>query len=252
MIIDPFEGAKLRLNRANEFIQEFEASRERLYGGDHWTVDIEPDTEKSQWVHKLRIGKGLGKRDKVLVADALNNLCTALDLSIAACARLNGTKFRKEINFPFTSKKEAFEGQLKGLSKHVPPEVIAFLRTLRPYPLGDEQLYALKSYRNLNEHWAITPTQTKTDAAVVNWPDGRQQFVLVPRSDHGVDEIELFRTDDRTTDYCVSIVTSLNLEVSPELGTNYSFSLLDQANPARDVTAIVEKIERRCKDAGLV
>jgi hypothetical protein len=59
---DPFDEARLLVERACELIAELEAESERFFTEKPGSVVIEPDHENGQYIHKLRLGKGFSRR----------------------------------------------------------------------------------------------------------------------------------------------------------------------------------------------
>lgn len=200
-----FEDARLLVGRAQSHIDELDREIERFLANEPWSTIIEPNVEKTEYTHKLRLAKRIDPNLKTVTADAANNLRSALDHVATECARLNGARNIKNIYFPFRPTAAELDAALadKNLMR-VSSEILEYFRALNPYKGGNDRLYALTKISARNKHWSLTPIFTDTKAIKIFHPDGRIRLV-------------------QTMDWTTNPETDIVLFTSPKPNENYEY-----------------------------
>ncbi len=173
-----FADARLLVSRAQSHIDELEAGIKRFLTDEPWTTIVEPNVEKAEYTHKLRLAKRFDPNLKTIAADAANNLRSALDHVASECGRLNGATNIKNIHFPFRPTIAEFQAALAHKSlKMIPSQILTYFGTLKPYKGGNDRLYMLTQISARNKHWSLTPMFADTHAIKIFFPDGDIRLV---------------------------------------------------------------------------
>lgn len=243
MTQEHFADAKLLVSRAQSQINDLDAGIKRFFADKPWTTIVEPNVEETEYVHKFRFTKLFDPALKVIAADAANNLRHSLDHVVAECTRLNGPQQIRGASFPFASTAARLEELLarKKLSR-VPPEVLAYLRALNPYPGGNDRLYALSQISGRNKHWSLTPVFTQTHGIKVIHSDGRQWMVATDNWAAGPEDyLELFTSAQPNENYHVSILITVRFDDIDALNKAHPVSAL------RDLAGVVNDVINDCE-----
>ena len=241
---NPFDDPRLLVENAKGHIDRLEAGIQRFRANQAYTTFVEPNVEKTEYVHKLRLAGGPDRRLKAVAADAANNLRSALDHVASESARLNGASKITDIHFPFRATAAELELALahKSLAKKVPAETLAYFRALKPYKGGNDRLYVLTQISNRNKHWSLTPMIHDTFAAKVFLPGGGERLVqTMDDAKRLINEVELFTSVERALNYRYTVL------MNPEV---YFDGVGDIRNPAvpllRHLSSVVEKVIDDC------
>lgn len=167
---DPFESPKILLERAEENVRELQTRAKAFFDGKPYTDVVELDPETGEDIYKLRFTAKIPKGLNAVAADALNNLRATLDQAICTSAsllvpgvNLNG------MGFPFAATEAAMEDAIRSKCKNVPPEIVALVRSLKPYKGGNDLLWALSKLSATNRHRTlITDVGASTDSMYVH------------------------------------------------------------------------------------
>jgi hypothetical protein len=250
---DPFDDARLKLERAEERIAEFDRLTELFYADQPWNVQINLDPERGKYVHKLVLAKRLGRHARAVAAEALAAIRSSLDLATSAAARLNPvTSGRVKCYFPFLQYPDDWATFGVRQCIGVPQDVIDFFWSLRPYPGGDDRLYGLSKARNDDEHWAISPTVPTSVAYAINEPGKPQKIVQIPEwPKGGIDELELCTTDEfPDPNGKLQMVFTITFDHSPYFGRESVEAVLKGLHT--QATGIVNDVERICRKLGIL
>ena len=238
-----FADARLLVSRAQGQVNDLETEIKRFFADEPWTTIVEPNVERTEYVHKFRFTKLFDPGLKAIASEAANNLRHALDHVVAECTRLNGAQQIKGAYFPFGSTAAKLDEILtkKKLSR-VPPEVLAYFRVLNPYKGGNDRLYALSQISGRNKHWSLTPVFTQTHGVKVIHPDGRQRMVKTSSwAASPEDYLELFTSAQPDENYHVSLLITVRFD---------DIDALDKAHPVaalRDLAGVVNDIINDCE-----
>ncbi len=203
-----FADARLLVGNAQSHINNLEAGIKGFFADDPWTIVIEPNAEKTEYVYKFRLLKRFDPNLKTVAADAANNLRSALDHVASQCALLNGARDIKNIHFPFRSTAIELDEAIadKGL-RDVPTDVLAYFRALNPHKGGNDRLHALTQMSARDKHWSLAPIFTSGHAIQIIHPDGTIWVIGTP-------------------DWPTSPEEDLILITSPKYDGNFQFTVL--------------------------
>lgn len=252
---DPLDDARLLVERANEQIVEFKALLKAFLDNEAWTPKIDFDVETGTYTHKLIIGGQPNRRTKAVAKDAWDNLRSALDHLNAACARLGGSEGHDNgAHFPFVRKGEDLASEMKRKCRNVPQVVLDYFASLRPYPGGDDRLYALSNIRNSNQHWRLRSAILTVIGVEVVWirPGQKWEYKVIdvaaePSTMH---EIELFTSSNGTRDYHLQFMINVSFEDMEVFGSYDAGSVLDELS--NKVTDIINHTETILRSEGLM
>jgi hypothetical protein len=153
MKTDPFESAKLLLNRAREHRDEFRLRSQAFLDDNPHSTIIEFDPYSGDYVRKAQMGKPVPGYLFPIAADAFNNLRHALDQAVCASARAkNASVYLKGVCFAFGSSLSNFDKNMGRFRQKIGPEIAAAMATLKPYKGGDDFLWGLNELCNANKH----------------------------------------------------------------------------------------------------
>lgn len=189
---DPFHGSKYGIERAKHHISDLERQAIQFLDSNPYGQCIEPDTDTTDQLHKIKLVKPMPFALPGLAFDAVNNLRAALDRAVWAVAKMAGNNPRY-ISFPFAKDadhiKNAINGRCKGL-----PEEIRDIRTFKPYKGGNNLLWALNELCNTNKHAIISPVAVASSKLIAATTIARDSLMAIPpRWDRTKNEMILFR-----------------------------------------------------------
>lgn len=189
---DIFHSAKLRLSRANEHIFSLEKKINAFIETEPYILVVESDPSGVNQLHKIKFTKPLFDEFAAIVADAVDNLRSSLDLAwyVVAIAS-KAIRPTGEAPFPFADKASDFERKIGGC-KYFPPEILGLLREFKPYKGGDDLLWALNRICAANKHRMLAPVLANVIEMAIHHITirgrGRIEFPL-PRWDRSKNEI---------------------------------------------------------------
>lgn len=109
MRADPMFGPRLKIERANEHINEIDRIAETYFTGDHYILVEELDPESGDRFLKVRVTEPIPKKTYILVAETAYHLRSTLDQMVNTIARAYGVPNAGNMKFPFASHKKTFE-----------------------------------------------------------------------------------------------------------------------------------------------
>jgi hypothetical protein len=152
-IEDLFSSSRNLIASANEHIDEVAEGFRRVFDDHPGEIVSELDPQTGDQIHWYRLYAPVPAKLKVRVFNIATELRAALDHSVYAASVLLGERpDPTRTAFPFGDNPAIFEGEISKRCKHVPAGVVALLRTLNPYPGGDETLWRLNKLRNTKDH----------------------------------------------------------------------------------------------------
>src|SRR6266446_6909759 len=98
---DPFESAKLLIERAGEHVDDFKRKCDEFFKRKPYAQFVDTQSKPGKELYKLRLTEEIPVRWSTIVADAISNLRHALDHAIGASARAAGATRLKAVYFPF-------------------------------------------------------------------------------------------------------------------------------------------------------
>lgn len=160
-----FEGARLKVTRASHHITELNSILERFRQSDFYSLFIKKDLQTGQNILGFKTSKQLPLDIALVVGDVLHNLRAALDLAVwDSVIKAGGTPDHKTM-LPFSKTKKGLESSVKNRLKKVASTDICdlIINDIRPYPGGDDALYALHRLDIIDKHQLIIPALKATE-----------------------------------------------------------------------------------------
>lgn len=151
---NPFADARLLLDRAAKHEQEFAQTTERLWSYTGQRIS------KETFRYRVVRNADLLPRLKPIVADAANNLRSALNLLTAEATRLQSdgqeSKNGRQPDFPFPKEDETLELSTKGIRKHIGDAYAKAIEAVWKAPVTyPYYLHVLRQVSNLSKHWQL-------------------------------------------------------------------------------------------------
>ena len=155
-----FEGARQRINRANQHIHDLKALLESYCKRDFCRIGVDTDSKQGVCVVKLERTRELPGEIPLILADAIHNLRTALDFLACDIVRSGGKQPTRYTRFVFDSSREKLIATLEpGTLKAARPDLVdVIVDTIKPYKGGDDSLFALNDLDLDERHRLIVPT----------------------------------------------------------------------------------------------
>jgi hypothetical protein len=161
-----FEHPKLLIGNAREHLQRLEVEGEAFFKRNPYAVVIDTDLDTRENIYKARFPFRLPGKLPVYVFDVLVNLRAALDQAVcASMMTLYGPDVRlKGLYFPFADRVSELDPVIKRRCKNVPAEIVAVLRSFRPYKGGNDLLWALNRLSAENRHQRLIAVGANSSA----------------------------------------------------------------------------------------
>jgi len=148
------ERAKHHINELNRQAEAYTSKRPlRVYRS------VSGKANKITYVVKCKIPVPAGLA--LIIGDAVHNLRSALDLLAFALVghKCPTPSQQRQIQFPFSTSANSLEATIN--SRHIGragKKVVAAIKKLKPYPGGNEMLYAIHDLDMADKHKLIVPT----------------------------------------------------------------------------------------------
>jgi len=152
-----FDSARHKIARAKRHTEELDSLEQNFLRDKCGRVIVEVDPATGDKIQKLKFSEPVPLECSSVVSDAANNLRDALDHACNAIAVAAGKIDPRYAVFPFAGTADDLENAIRGRSKDLPDEILALLRTFKPYKGGNEILVALNAVANANKHGLLRP-----------------------------------------------------------------------------------------------
>jgi hypothetical protein len=150
---EAFESPRLLLDRAREHFAEFGRRERAFLSGKPYAHVTDSETKPGYNIYKLRFTAAPPKSITPVAADAFNNIRHALDQAVVASAlAVDPDADIDQLAFPIGDVETQFEGIVRRKCNRVHPEVVDYIRTLKPYKGGNRELLALSKFSGVNKH----------------------------------------------------------------------------------------------------
>jgi hypothetical protein len=138
---------------ANEHIDEIAEGLFRVFGNHAGKIIPETDPDTGDEIHWLHLSAVMPGKIQVRVFNVATELRAALDHAVYVAAVTLGTRpDPTKTAFAFADSAAELDGEIERRCGHVPADIKAVLRRLKPYPGGDEALWRLNKLRNVKDH----------------------------------------------------------------------------------------------------
>ena len=156
--MDIFHGPSLKLERAKHHIKDFVSKAETFYSKTSPKFFIQDYPQTRQRTLCVDVDTSVPDELPLILGDAIHNLRSALDhLTWDVVSPLNPPR-PGDVQFPFCRKKEGFEAAISHRQIDLAGEkIVEKFRELKPYPSGNDLLYALHKLDIADKHQLIVP-----------------------------------------------------------------------------------------------
>ncbi len=155
----PFSGARLKIKRANQHIDELVAVLDAFSQSDYYSLSFEdyPDSRNCD-VH-FEFTKPIPDILPCIIGDTIHNSRSALDLAVWEIVALAGGTPDKYTRLPFTETRQKLEDTIqRGKIKTAGAIVADFIvDTIKPYRGGNDTLFALHDLDIVDKHRLLIP-----------------------------------------------------------------------------------------------
>jgi hypothetical protein len=152
---DPLYSAKLRIERAEELLDQLFADQNRFFEQATVTEVVELDADETHELYKLAVSERFPIKWRVLATEIV--LRAALDHAAFATFFLrSGGLDTKYAAFPFGKSASELDKIVKGRSRDCPKEIQTLLRSFNAFEGGNDLLYTLSKLANASKHGLIT------------------------------------------------------------------------------------------------
>jgi hypothetical protein len=150
-----FEGARLKVKRANRYIEELNAVMQAFVNTEFCKVSIDAQNPKCLRVDPV---KSLPTDIPLIIGDAVHNIAGALDHMVYAICP------DEDMQFPRSRKRDNVETSREyGLVKQASPEIANFiLNEIQPYPGGKLNVWDIIRLNNIDKHRLLIPLLATT------------------------------------------------------------------------------------------
>ncbi len=149
---DRATGSNIKIERAKTHVRELEALVQEFLQSSPYAVVREEDPETGDLVYRLRVLRQPPLAWSAIVGDAVHNLRTALDLLACELVRANGGRVNEDTGFPIGKDVHALKSMLKNKIGGASEEAIRHIRSLNPYPGGNDGLWRLHRLDVVDKH----------------------------------------------------------------------------------------------------
>lgn len=146
-----------KLERARTLAKEFEAICADYEAGS--SLIVVPEADDTGLMHiKLKTPDRIPDTASHLAAEVVYHTRSALDHMVAEIARQNGVNDTSHLHFPIVRKRDQFseKGNLRKM-RGLPEDVQELLRKLEPFEDGNERLWGLGAFANVDKHNMLIP-----------------------------------------------------------------------------------------------
>jgi hypothetical protein len=150
--------SRLKIARANHHIDNLRAEIERFLAKEPYIVVEELDSDRGQYVNRVREKEPIPDELSLIAGDALHNLRASLDYVVWQLVDGKGTRGHQ---FPIVDDPAKLDGAIRGNLSGVAPEAVAIIRDLQPcvtHPSAPETspLFALHKLDIDDKHKLLT------------------------------------------------------------------------------------------------
>jgi hypothetical protein len=151
-----FVGPRLKLQRAKHHIADYITRAEDFYRKAKTKFFIQDNRRTGVRALCIDVDETVPEDFPLIIGDAIHNLRSALDHLTWDVVSPHGPPRPGDVQFPFCRQADAFEGALSHRQIHLTGEkTIEKFRSLKPYPGGDDVLYALHQLDIADKHQLV-------------------------------------------------------------------------------------------------
>ncbi len=185
-ITQPFHGARLKIERANEHINDLYRQSREFSNTRPYSVLVEDDPETGDSVLKISMDQPTPEKVLLTVGDAIHNLRSSLDFVMSDIEFETTTTRDPHTSFPIRQCRDelvnAINGGLKKKGQWVPKSILDFIvDAVQPYKGGrGEPLWSLNALDIEDKHRLLIAKKDITHIRTIHCKDGRgEDFTVV-------------------------------------------------------------------------
>lgn len=176
MLLDPFQSAEIKINRAKHHLDDLDRQVTSFFERGAVRIVFEHDDEMSAGVGWESSAFVYRQREKIplewgaAIGDVIHNLRASLDLMVSDIFRL--TKGNPQdigyVHFPFARDKDRLHEQIRARRlNRIGKKFIEAIEHIAPYKDGNRGLRAIHDLDVLDKHQALVPTVAIVE---IDWP----------------------------------------------------------------------------------
>lgn len=158
--MEPFLAAKVRVGRAKELLDTLKNEGKTFWKSRPYVHLVEPDSNGLTKTYKCRLTKLAPGIFDIWTVELVEHLRAALDYLGYEAAVLSGKREPKSSYFPIADTAAQLETDVigRGRCKDLPPDILAFFRSLQPYKGGNRggAAWVLNRLCNSGKHRFLT------------------------------------------------------------------------------------------------
>ena len=155
-----FKGAKLKVERANCHIRDLNNEIVGYIKSNPYRLVVEENTDTGGYNLTMRVKEKIPCSWPSIIGDVIHNLRSALDLMIFEIVSPH-TNNTDKIQFPFCSGVNGLEDTITNRQiNFAGDKVVNIVRSLKPYPGGNDLLYAIHDLDIMDKHKGIIVAST--------------------------------------------------------------------------------------------
>jgi hypothetical protein len=179
---DIFQGAKLKIERANEHINDLYLQSREFSKTDPYSILVESNPETGDSVLKISMDQIAPDRMLLTVGDAIHNLRSALDFAMSDIEfDTTGTR-DPHTHFPIRPTRNDLVAAINGgLKKKAPEAILNFIvDTIQPYKAGrGEPIWSLNALDIEDKHRLLIAKKDITHIRTIHCKDGGGEHFTV-------------------------------------------------------------------------
>jgi hypothetical protein len=179
----PFYGARLKIERANQHINELYLQSREFAKTGPYSVVVEDDPETGDSVLQIRMDQPAPERILLIVGDALHNLRSALDFAMSDIEFETTGARDPHTSLPMRrTRNDLVVACNGGLKKKAPKAVIDHIvNAVEPYKGGNgDPLWSLHKLDIEDKHRLLIAKKDVTYIRNIHCKDGRGQYFIIP------------------------------------------------------------------------
>jgi hypothetical protein len=174
-----FAVARLKIKRANKHINDLVTAIDRFVATDFYDLSVNKDSNSGE--HRLQFRQMIDMPEDIplVIGDAIHNLRTALDFVATEIIERAGRDTGPRVKFPFyPNKKELIcSPPIREIEATSQTDIVSLIiNDIRPYPGGNDSLYALHKLDITDKHHFLVPNVSVTELRHVNLDVGKAKF----------------------------------------------------------------------------
>lgn len=171
---DPFFGARLKVERANTHIREFESIVQAYVRAN--VKAMRPQRNGEARKAARRVGGHIPRYTPAIVGDAVHNLRSSLDHAYVALVEANRGTIDRHTKFPFGKKGQDVKGSVNG-QVHRPAQAALdhIFNVIKPFEEEGSELYGVDRLDIADKHHLLIGTDAAMaiDRLDIIGPDGK-------------------------------------------------------------------------------